>query len=96
MKTDGLNITIHAHDRFKERLPQALPSFRGDIDKLLMKLLKTAERGSMNIMSYLHRQSKHDEFAVYYSTKCGWRFVVIETEGSRRLVTVERRNYGQN
>jgi len=91
-------ITLHARDRFLERLQTVHPGFNGDPSKLLLKLLRQSTPiAAINPITLLGRLAKHGE-PVQYFHAAGWRFVVADEEESnkRKLLTVERVNKWEN
>ena len=91
-------ISLHARDRFLERLQKNHPDFTGDASKLLLKLLKQATPiAAINPITLLNRLQRSQQ-PVQYFHAAGWRFVVADDEESnkRKLITVERVNKWEN
>lgn len=67
------------------------PKFKGNIDTKLKQLLTAAKPEPLNVFKRMERIKRYSE-TEYYTTQCGWRFVVaIEGEEETRiLVTAER------
>ena len=90
MGTGKLILTNHARERFHERFHAVYPNFRGDAEKKLRKLLAAAKPERIDALKRLERLERHGD-TEYYTTQCGWRFVVaVEEDGTRLLVTAER------
>ena len=96
MRLKNLTITAHARTKFLERLPWAYPDGVNDPDAILHKLLMKAEREIGCLGHRLYRMRIHTDKTEYYVSKCGWRFIVVNEDEVRTLVTVERINKLQN
>ena len=90
MGTGKLILTNHARERFHERFHAVYPNFKGDTTRKLMALLAAAKPERIDALKRLARLRRHKD-TEYYTTDCGWRFVVAIGENEESiLVTAER------
>ena len=91
MNIDGLIITQHARERFMARLKNANPEYNGDTDSHLKKLLLMAvPEKKYNLCKRLMREFKYGSNSRYWVTTDGWRFIEVNNNGQRKIVTIER------
>ena len=96
MNMKGLIITLHARKQFLTRLKVAYPQGVRKPDALLQRLLQQAKPAHINLTSFINRKTRNGEDADYYAADM-WRFVVIQNnEGKRILTTCELRDYFLN
>jgi hypothetical protein len=98
MKMKGLVITDHARQRFLERLHWTTQRGVEKPDALLWKLLqKATSEKRYSLGHHLYRRKKYTDTTEFYTTECGWRFVVDHANENRPILeTVERINKAQN
>lgn len=90
MGTGKLIITNHARERFHERFHAVYPDFGGDTARKLMALLAAAKPEKIDALKRLARLKRHKD-TEYYTTACGWRFVVAIGENEERLLVTSER-----
>ena len=93
-----LKFSNHAVKQFKRRYLKIYPQCKKNLDGAMLELARKARATPVNLRHFQKRDQQYGTDTDYYTTQCGWRFVVVydQEQDETTVVTIERMSPDQN